>query len=527
MSRLRQLWARNRTLWITLLVMLLLFTAAIRGMETKDWVITLLRGLSVGAITFLVASGFSLIFGLMDVLNMAHGTFFMIGAYVGWTVVVRPDTFIDLLPPILIVAGGIALTPIWKQVLAGINPGPASKRIGPWLALLAGAALLVVGLMRYPITKWDPGVYANSPVTNSFEASQGILALPAPVGFAPGVSPFLVISAILAGGLFFGAGIAFFSASREPGSGGGSKPERKLPAGGLALAVLLLAAGLTVFLFNDPITAFVFGLNRTWLFVMAGFVTLLTGILLGSMMEITLIRPLYERTIYQIMLTLGLSAIGVELVRAIWGLQEFTMPRPSIFDGTGEGCPATSLVDLVRYQCSTVSVLGGRVRTYNEIFIPLLGIAVLIIVWLLLQRTKLGMIVRAGVQDSEMVEALGINVRQVFTLVFALGVGLASLGGLIGAPSTGLTTNLGISLLLNVLIALAIGGLTSYPGAALGSLIVGLLQQFIIKYGQLGIKLPFLAEPFKPTPPLVPATTVLLMVVILLIMPNGLLGRRE
>jgi hypothetical protein len=185
MSRLRQLWARNRTLWITLLVMLLLFTAAIRGMETKDWVITLLRGLSVGAITFLVASGFSLIFGLMDVLNMAHGTFFMIGAYVGWTVVVRPDTFIDLLPPILIVAGGIALTPIWKQVLAGINPGPASKRIGPWLALLAGAALLVVGLMRYPITKWDPGVYANSPVTNSFEASQGILALPAPVGFIP------------------------------------------------------------------------------------------------------------------------------------------------------------------------------------------------------------------------------------------------------------------------------------------------------------------------------------------------------
>jgi branched-chain amino acid transport system permease protein len=284
---------------------------------------------------------------------------------------------------------------------------------------------------------------------------------------------------------------------------------------------------LTVFLLNDPITAFVFGLNRTWLFVMAGFVTLLTGILLGSMMEITLIRPLYERTIYQIMLTLGLSAIGVELVRAIWGLQEFTMPRPSIFDGTGEGCPATSLVDLVRFQCSTVSVLGGRVRTYNEIFIPLLGIAVLIIVWLLLQRTKLGMIVRAGVQDSEMVEALGINVRRVFTLVFALGVGLASLGGLIGAPSTGLTTNLGISLLLNVLIALAIGGLTSYPGAALGSLIVGLLQQFIIKYGQLGIKLPFLAEPFKPTPPLVPATTVLLMVVILLIMPNGLLGRRE
>jgi branched-chain amino acid transport system permease protein len=254
---------------------------------------------------------------------------------------------------------------------------------------------------------------------------------------------------------------------------------------------------------------------------------MLTGVVLGAMMEITMIRPLYERTIYQIMLTLGLSAIGVEFVRAIWGLQEFTMPRPSIFDGTGEGCPAESLADLFAYQCSTIRVFGGRVRTYNEVFIPILGLIVLVTVWLLLQRTKLGMIVRAGVQDSEMVEALGINVRQVFTLVFAMGVGLASLGGLIGAPSTGLTTKLGLSLLLNVLIALAIGGLTSYPGAALGSLIVGLLQQFIIKYGQLGIKIPFLEEPFKPTPPLVPATTVLLMVVILLIMPHGLLGRKE
>ncbi len=74
---------------------------------------------------------------------------------------------------------------------------------------------------------------------------------------------------------------------------------------------------------------------------------------------------------------------------------------------------------------------------------------------------------------------------------------------------------------------MAIGGLTSFPGAAVGSLLVGVLQQFIIKYGQVGIRLPFLAEPFKPTPPLVPASTVLLMVVILLVLPQGLLGRKE
>jgi branched-subunit amino acid ABC-type transport system permease component len=69
--------------------------------------------------------------------------------------------------------------------------------------------------------------------------------------------------------------------------------------------------------------------------------------------------------------------------------------------------------------------------------------------------------------------------------------------------------------------------LTSFPGAAAGAVLVGLLQQFIIKYGQIGIQLPFMEEPFKPTPPLVPASTVALMVIILLVMPQGLFGRKE
>ena len=99
-----------------------------------------------------------------------------------------------------------------------------------------------------------------------------------------------------------------------------------------------------------------------------------------------------------------------------------------------------------------------------------------------------------------MVEALGINVQRVFTQVFALGVGLAALGGVLAAPSIGLSNLMGESFLLNALIALAIGGLTSYPGAALGSLLVGLLQQFIIKYGQIGIPIPFTEIIFKPSP---------------------------
>ena len=186
-----------------------------------------------------------------------------------------------------------------------------------------------------------------------------------------------------------------------------------------------------------------------------------------------------------------------------------------------------SLADLLAHQCSTVILFDGRLRAYNEIFIVLVGLIVLVTVWLVLQRTRIGMIIRAGVQDSEMVEALGINVRQVFTLVFALGVGLAAMGGVLAAPSVGLSPDMGTRFLLLALIALAIGGLTSFPGAAAGAVLVGLLQQFIIKYGQIGINLPFLAEPIKPSPPLVPASVVLLMVIILLVLPNGLFGRNE
>ena len=86
---------KNLVLIIILSVITVLFISAAQGMEQKDFIITLLRGLAVGSITFLVASGFSLIFGLLDVLNLAHGTLFMIGAYIGWTVFVRPDTFVD------------------------------------------------------------------------------------------------------------------------------------------------------------------------------------------------------------------------------------------------------------------------------------------------------------------------------------------------------------------------------------------------------------------------------------------------
>ncbi len=508
---------KNTVLLITLAAILALFIAAAQGMEKKDFVITLLRGLSVGSLTFLVASGFSLIFGLLDVLNLAHGTLFMIGAYIGWTVFVRPDTFVDLLTPLALILSGFALGDVYPLLATRIRFGLSLKRILPWALVFTSILLFGWILPRYPIAIWNVGNYGQSPVTYSFMADSGTRLPVLPAAFTEISAPLALIGLLLAS--ILGAfGLALFNNTAQPLKLNWKKF--------ISFAILLLVALLT-FIFNDSLTAALTGLSSNWLFVIAVLVATLSGAGLGALIESTLIRPLYIRPIYQLMLTLGMSAIGIEIVRAIWGRPEFVMPKPAFFNGSGGVCPATNFADWWANNCSTILLLDGRVRVYNEIFIPIVGVIVLISIWMLLQRTRLGMVIRAGVQDREMVEALGINVRRVFTMVFALGVGLAALGGILAAPSMGLSNAMGESLFLNALIALAIGGLTNYPGAALGSVLVGLIQQFIIKYGQIGIAIPFTDIIFKPTPPLVPASTVLLMVIILLILPNGLLGKKE
>lgn len=508
---------KNRTRVITLAVLLVLFLTAVNGMDTQDWLITVLRGLSVGALTFLVAAGLSLIFGLMDVLNLAHGEVFMLGAYVGWTVFVRPDTFVDVLPLTLLLAVGFVLFPIWRVILYRLSLPATINRWWPWLGIGIGLFLLWSMMTRYPISIWNPEVYAISPITYSLAVDQGRFVVPE--------SPVATLAPILGLlGVVLGSCLLAFSIS---GLRQNQVPPAPIHRQTLIIAGSLILAGFLVFFFNEGLTNFLVEMNSTLRFFIAIGVATLVGFILGGMVEVVLIRPLYDRPIYQLMVTLGLSFIGIEVVRAIWGRPEFTMPKAELFKGVGEGCPAESIGDLFLNQCSTLVLFGGRIRAYNEIFVILVGLVVLVGVWLLLQRTRIGMIIRAGVQDSEMVEALGINVRQVFTFVFALGFGLAALGGVLAGPSLGLSTDMGTRLLLLALIALAIGGLTSFPGAAAGAILVGLLQQFIIKYGQLGIPLPFLEEPFKPSPPLVPAATVLLMVVILLVLPNGLFGRNE
>jgi branched-chain amino acid transport system permease protein len=514
--RIADLIQANKARATVLGVLLFLFIAAMAGLESDQWVSTIFQGLSVGALVFLVASGFQLIFGLMDVLNLAHAEIFMLGAYVGWTVYTRFDTFVDALIPILLIGAPFALLPLWRRWAQPIKRLARGARAASWTLFAAGIALAGFSASKFPLAIWNPENFAETPANMSVQIDLGMLAPLTPGEFAwPMV---LAMLGALAGGAMMAVGV---SAARY------TAPEpMPITRNHLLGALGIVAAALLLHVVKEPLNEWVFGLSTTWRFFMAVIVSTLVGGALGAFIEVTLIRPLYDRPIYALMITLGVGFVLIEGAREIWGRPEFTMARPSAFNGTGEGCPAEGFGGFFS-GCSTLFLFGSRLRVYNEGFIVIMGILVLVAISLLLKRTRIGMTIRAGVENPEMVEALGINVRRVFTQVFALGSALAAFGGVLAAPSIGLSVHMGALFLLTAIVALAIGGLTSFQGAAAGALLIGLLQQVIIRLGQNGISIPFIEEPFKPSPTLVPAASIILMVVVLLVLPNGLFGRRE
>lgn len=169
----------------------------------------------------------------------------------------------------------------------------------------------------------------------------------------------------------------------------------------------------------------------------------------------------------------------------------------------------------------------GRAFPSYRLFVIALGLAMFFAVILLLRKTRLGIIIRAGVQDSEMVQALGINVRRVFTLVFAIGAGLAGIGGVAAAPFIGVNLGIGQEFLLQAFISIVIGGMGSFSGAAIGALLVGLARAFGDQLVLSGIQLPFMTEMIKLSPSIARASTVIIMAIVLLIRPAGLLGKKE
>ena len=192
--------------------------------------------------------------------------------------------------------------------------------------------------------------------------------------------------------------------------------------------------------------------NNFWLALLAGAAA---GAALGIVAERATIRFLYGKHLQQILLTLGLLLVMGEAVQVIWGPQLHGFPVPAFARGT-------------------VFILDYPFARYRALVLAA-GAVVLVLVFLLLHRTKLGLIVRAGVENPDMVQALGVNVSRVFTQVFALGAALAALGGVLAGPFfRTVWPQMASDLQLYAFIVVVIGGLGNVAGAAVGSLLVGL-----------------------------------------------------
>ena len=214
--------------------------------------------------------------------------------------------------------------------------------------------------------------------------------------------------------------------------------------------------------------------------------------LIGGVLYLVLLRHMQRADpMKQVLVTFGLIFVGIETVDIIWGSLPHIIEVPALLSGRS-------------------SVLGQVYPTYR-LFIIALGVVAFLLLYLGLERTRVGAIVRAGVDDRTMVAALGIDIGRVFFLVFCLGCLLAGVAGVVAAPVLAIAPGMDMSVLILALIVVVLGGPGSLKGVALGALIIGIADT----YGQ--VVLPELAR----------VTIYALMALILLIKPAGLIPVRS
>lgn len=215
----------------------------------------------------------------------------------------------------------------------------------------------------------------------------------------------------------------------------------------------------------------------------------LTVAVLGVLTERLLLSRTYGNELNEVLLTFGLAYILADLVRLIWGTNPQTLSEPAVLT-------------------FRVAFAGIEFPAYR-LFVVLVGCLVAALLWYFETRTRIGAIVRAGVDDREMVSALGINVTLVFAGVFAFGAGLAAFGGILGGPILGMYPDQGFDILVVALIVVVLGGLGTWKGAFAGAVLVGMVETLgRIYFPSLSLVIVFL-----------------LMAVVLLIKPSGLFGR--
>jgi len=237
-------------------------------------------------------------------------------------------------------------------------------------------------------------------------------------------------------------------------------------------------------------------LPETSKFAVAVFGCMLVGAVVAAAVEIVLIRPLYQRHVEQVLVTVGLALAFTALVQGVFGPDPKRFPAPAWTQGI------------------TV-VLGANLPNSRLVAIAA-AVAVFAALAVFLRFTRWGLIVRAGVENRAMVSALGIDVQRAFTLVFAIGGIAAALGGALGAIYFGnIDPERGTATLIFAFITIVIGGLGSFTGSALAAVGVGLLQQFANYYASVYLGFSAAGD----------LAVVLLLAAVLLLRPQGLLGR--
>jgi branched-chain amino acid transport system permease protein len=255
------------------------------------------------------------------------------------------------------------------------------------------------------------------------------------------------------------------------------------------LGVLNLAHG-AMFMLGGYAGYIVFQATGSFVLAVAGGALFL--VVVGGLIELIIIRHFYARPPEdQLLVTFGLGIVMVELVRFAFGSLTHVVPPPTWAAG--------------------VTPLGFLIYpTYRLVELGIAAVS-LTLLYLVLYLTRLGMIVRAGIEDSRMVGMLGINVYRVFMIVFGIGAMAAGFAGIVNAPVVSLTPDIGESVLVRAFVVIVIGGVGSFPGAVLGGIIAGEI------YSLTSMVNPAYSD----------AMLFVAMTTVLLLRPHGLLGTRS
>ncbi|OAT83116.1 ABC transporter permease [Bacillus sp. MKU004] len=275
-----------------------------------------------------------------------------------------------------------------------------------------------------------------------------------------------------------------------------------LALNGLATGMLifLLAAGLTLIFGLMDVLNFAHGglfawgaYSGVWLyaltdsFVLGIIGAVVTGLILGMVTEKFIIQPVYGNHVQQILITLGFMLVLSELLKVVWGPNQLSARAPEYLAGSW--------------------VIGDVIIIKYRLFIIATGLFIFGVVQLILKKTKVGLVVRAGVMNKEMVEAFGINIKKVFMYVFMVGSALAALGGILLAPYSGVIyAEMGMEFAILAFIVVVIGGMGSFPGSLFAAILVGMTGSFMTYY----------------VPELSLAVNMILMALVLIFRPQGL-----